>query len=60
MLYTHDADNKTTAVQPSNSSSDVNFGVRNDFGINVPLPLSQSAPTLSYNTSRHCRFSATS
>ena len=45
---------KTTAVQPTKSSSDDDSGVRHSFGANTSLLLTQSMPTVSYNTTRHC------
>ena len=44
VLYTHAAAKKTTAVRPTESSSNDDSGLRHGFDASAPLPLNQIAP----------------
>ena len=46
----------TTAMLLTRSSSDDDSGFRHGFGAEVSLPLAQSAPAVSHDTTRNCQI----
>ena len=49
----------TTALLPTKPSSDDDSGFRHGFGAKALLPLTQSAPAVTHNTTRLCWIDVT-